>query len=102
MFGFNRAVFFVAKGYIFWACISRRQAPWRKVCRRLHVRGRRHGCGRTVRGSLIKIQKPLLYPGFPLLVIVFPFIRVAMAGNDRMLKGEAGIVDALVVAAPSG
>jgi len=28
-----------------------------------------------------------------MLVIVFPFIWVAMAGNDRMLKGEAGIVE---------
>lgn len=35
----------------------------------------------------------LVYHGFPLLVIVFPFIWVAIAGNDRMLKGEAGIVE---------
>ena len=41
----------------------------------------------------MKYKNPLLYHGFPLLVIVFPFIWVAMAGNDRMLKGEAGIVE---------
>ncbi|MCP4470549.1 MAG: hypothetical protein GY815_07665 [Gammaproteobacteria bacterium] len=41
----------------------------------------------------MKSTGPLLYHGFPLLVIVFPFIWVAMAGNDRMLKGEAGIVE---------
>ena len=41
----------------------------------------------------MKSTNPMLYHGFPLLVIVFPFIWVAMAGNDRMLKGEAGIVE---------
>jgi len=41
----------------------------------------------------MKSTNPLLYHGFPMLVIVFPFIWVAMAGNDRMLKGEAGIVE---------
>ncbi|MCP4767719.1 MAG: hypothetical protein GY875_15785 [Gammaproteobacteria bacterium] len=41
----------------------------------------------------MKSTNPLLYHGLPPLVIVFPFIWVAMAGNDRMLKGEAGIVE---------
>ncbi len=41
----------------------------------------------------MKTSNPWLYHGFPLLVIVFPFIWVAIAGDDRMLKGEAGIVE---------
>ena len=41
----------------------------------------------------MKSTNPLLFHGMPLLVIVFPFIWVALAGNDRMLKGEAGIVE---------
>jgi hypothetical protein len=32
----------------------------------------------------------LLYHGLPLFALVFPFIRVALAGNDRALKGEPG------------
>jgi hypothetical protein len=41
----------------------------------------------------MKSTNPLLFHGMPLLVIVFPFLWVALAGNDRMLKGEAGIVE---------
>ena len=41
----------------------------------------------------MKKKDLLLYHGFPLLVILFPFIWVAIAGNYRMLKGEAGIVE---------
>ena len=41
----------------------------------------------------MKTQNPLLYHGFPLLVIAFPFIWMVMVGNDRMLKGEAGIIE---------
>ena len=35
----------------------------------------------------------LLYHGLPLFVLVFPFIWLALAGNDRALKGEAGMVE---------
>ena len=35
----------------------------------------------------------LLYHGLPLFVLVFPFIWLALTGNDRALKGEAGIVE---------
>jgi len=35
----------------------------------------------------------LLYHGLPLFALVFPFIWVALAGNDRALKGEAGMVE---------
>lgn len=41
----------------------------------------------------MKTKNLLLFHGFPLFVLVFPFIWVAFAGNDRMLKGEAGIVE---------
>jgi hypothetical protein len=41
----------------------------------------------------MKYTNSMLYHGFPILVVVFPFIWVAMAGDDRMLKGEAGIVE---------
>lgn len=41
----------------------------------------------------MKNKELLVYHGFPLLVILFPFVWVAIAGNDRMLKGEAGIVE---------
>jgi hypothetical protein len=35
----------------------------------------------------------LLYHGLPLFALVFPFIWVALAGNDRALKGESGMVE---------
>ena len=41
----------------------------------------------------MKTSNPWLYHGLPLFVIVFPFIWVALAGDDRWLKGEAGIVE---------
>ena len=41
----------------------------------------------------MKKNNLLLYHGLPLLVLVFPFIWVALAGNDRALKGESGMVE---------
>ena len=41
----------------------------------------------------MKTSNPWLYHGLPLFVIVFPFIWVALAGDDRWLKGEAGIIE---------
>ena len=41
----------------------------------------------------MRTSNPWLYHGLPLFVIVFPFIWVALAGDDRWLKGEAGIVE---------
>ena len=41
----------------------------------------------------MKNQNLLLYHGLPLFVLVFPFIWLALVGNDRALKGEAGIVE---------
>ena len=35
----------------------------------------------------------LCYHGLPLVILVFPFVWVALAGNDRALKGEAGMVE---------
>jgi hypothetical protein len=35
----------------------------------------------------------LFYHGLPLFILVFPFVWVALAGNDRALKGEAGMVE---------
>ena len=35
----------------------------------------------------------LIFHGLPLFVLVFPFIWVALAGDDRWLKGEAGIIE---------
>jgi hypothetical protein len=41
----------------------------------------------------MKNKNLLLYHGLPLFVLVFPFIWLALVGNDRALKGEAGIVE---------
>jgi hypothetical protein len=41
----------------------------------------------------MKKNNLLLYHGLPLFALVFPFIWVALAGNDRALKGEAGMVE---------
>ena len=41
----------------------------------------------------MKYRNLLLYHGFPLFIMVFPFIWVALAGNDRALKGELGMVE---------
>ena len=43
--------------------------------------------------SNLKKSNLLLYHGLPLFALVFPFIWVALAGNDRALKGEAGMVE---------
>jgi hypothetical protein len=40
----------------------------------------------------MKNKDLLLYHGFPLLVILFPFIWVAIAGNYRRLNADAGFV----------
>ncbi len=42
-------------------------------------------------------KKLLVYHCVPLLVILLPFVWFAIAGNDRMLKGEAGIVENMTV-----
>jgi hypothetical protein len=42
---------------------------------------------------MMKNKNLLIYHGLPLLALVFPFIWVAFAGNDRMLKSESGIVE---------
>jgi hypothetical protein len=41
----------------------------------------------------MKSKDLFVYHGFPLMVLLFPFAWVALAGSDRMLKGEAGIVE---------
>jgi hypothetical protein len=41
----------------------------------------------------MKFRNLLIYHGFPLFALVFPFIWVAFAGDDHMLKTEAGIVE---------
>ncbi|MCP4984155.1 MAG: hypothetical protein GY935_27085 [Gammaproteobacteria bacterium] len=41
----------------------------------------------------MKLRDLIVYHGVPLMVILFPFAWFAIAGNDRMLKGEAGIVE---------
>ena len=41
----------------------------------------------------MKKSNLLLYHGLPLFVLVFPFIWLALVGNDRALKGEDGIVE---------
>jgi hypothetical protein len=41
----------------------------------------------------VKKNNLLLYHGLPLFALVFPFIWVALAGNDRALKGESGMVE---------
>lgn len=38
-----------------------------------------------------------IFHGLPLVMLVFPFLWFAVAGNDRMLKGEAGIIENLTV-----
>ena len=38
-------------------------------------------------------RDPLIFHALPLLVVLFPFFWVAVVGNDRMLKGEAGIIE---------
>lgn len=41
----------------------------------------------------MKIRRLLLFHIFPPLTLVFPFIWVALAGSDRILKGESGLVE---------
>lgn len=41
----------------------------------------------------MKNKNLLLYHGLPLFVLVFPFIWLALVGNDHALKGEAGMVE---------
>jgi len=52
------------------------------------------------RNSLISqglISQGLIFQGIPLGVMLLPFVWYAIAGNDRMLKGEAGIIENLTV-----
>ena len=39
----------------------------------------------------------LTFQGIPLVVVLLPFVWFGIVGNDRMLKGEAGIVENLTV-----
>lgn len=39
----------------------------------------------------------LIFQGLPLAVVLLPFVWYGVAGNDRMLKGEAGIIENLTV-----
>jgi len=41
----------------------------------------------------MKKAPALLYHGLPLFILLFPFAWVALAGNDRALKGESGMVE---------
>jgi len=41
----------------------------------------------------MKYKNLLIFHAFPLFFMVFPFIWVAIAGNDHMLKGESGFVE---------
>jgi disulfide bond formation protein DsbB len=61
------------------------------------VRRRRHGGCRIIRGRLMKNKNLLIYQGIPVLVILLPFIWFTIAGSDKMLKGEAGIIENLTV-----
>ena len=45
----------------------------------------------------MKNKNLLIYQGIPLLVILLPFVWFAIAGSDKMLKGEAGIIENLTV-----
>lgn len=45
----------------------------------------------------MKNRKLLIYQAVPMLVIILPFIWFAIAGSDKMLKGEAGIIENLTV-----
>ena len=39
----------------------------------------------------------LIFHGLPLLVVLFPFLWFGIVGNDRLLKGEAGIIENMTV-----
>ena len=45
----------------------------------------------------MKARNLLVYQGLPLSMVALPFVWVAIAGDDRLLKGEAGIVENLTV-----
>ena len=45
----------------------------------------------------MKNRNLLIFQGIPLAVVLLPFVWFGIAGNDRMLKGEAGIVENLTV-----
>lgn len=45
----------------------------------------------------MKNRKLLIFHLLPLSVVLFPALWVAVVGNDRMLKGEAGIVENMTV-----
>jgi hypothetical protein len=41
----------------------------------------------------MKYKNLLFYHGMPLFILVFPFIWVALVGNDHALKSESGMVE---------
>jgi len=41
----------------------------------------------------MNLRKILIFHVFPPATLVFPFVWVAIAGNDRALKGESGMVE---------
>lgn len=45
----------------------------------------------------MKKSNLLVFHGLPLLMILFPFIWFAIVGDNRMIKGEAGIVENMTV-----
>ena len=45
----------------------------------------------------MNLSRVLLFHVFPPLTLVFPFAWVAIVGNDRALKGEAGMVELTTV-----
>ena len=45
----------------------------------------------------MKIRDRLIFHALPLLVVLLPFFWFAAVGNDRLLKGEAGIVENMTV-----
>ena len=42
-------------------------------------------------------RNSILYHVFPPLTLVFPFVWVALVGNDHALKGESGFVEVTTV-----
>lgn len=45
----------------------------------------------------MNLRNLLVYQALPLGMLLFPFAWVAIAGDDRLLKGEAGIIENLTV-----
>lgn len=45
----------------------------------------------------MKARSLLIFHALPILVVLFPFFWFAIVGNDRLLKGEAGIIENMTV-----